>query len=96
METVSTGVSSDDGIGILQITRDVATLSQTELALIVELVLDRFGPDLIVDDGDSLVEEDMLAQDELIREMLADLQDGRLERNLIAFRDGGRVLVFNK
>lgn len=96
MTTIAVGASLDEGIGILEITRDAASLTQTELALIVELVHDRFEPDLIVDDSDSLVEEDLLAQDELIREMLADLQDGRLERNLIAFRDGGRVLVFNK
>lgn len=96
MTTVSVVVSSDDGISTLEVTRDVASLTQTELALIVELVLSRFQSQLIVDDNESLVEEDLLAQDELIQEMLADLQDGRMERNLIAFRDGGRVLVFNK
>lgn len=87
---------SENGIAILEISRDAASLSQSELALLVGLVRERFATELIIDDGDAPGEEDLLEQDELIREMLADLQDGQPERNLIAFRDGGRVLVFNK
>lgn len=94
--TISIQTVAENGIAVLEITRDAASLSQTELALLVGLVRERFADELIIDDSDALVEEDLLEQDELIREMLADLQDGQPERNLIAFRDGGRVLVFNK
>lgn len=87
---------AENGIAVLEITRDAASLSQTELALLVGLVRERFADELIIDDADAPGEEDLVEQDELIREMLADLQDGQPERNLIAFRDGGRVLVFNK
>jgi hypothetical protein len=96
METLTLSLSADEDVGLLEITRDVASLTQGELALIVDLIVDRFGDALIVDDGDSGLEDDYYAQDELIRTMLADLQDGQPERNLIAFRDGGRVLVYNK
>lgn len=93
---LSLTLAADADTGLLEISHDAGSLTQGELSLIVGIINERFADELIVDDAESPLDDDFFAQDELIRAMLADLQDGQPERNLIAFRDGGRVLVFNK
>ena len=77
-------------------TRDVASLSQEELALVIGLMKDTLGDRLVVDHNDGSPDEDLSMQEELIQEMLEDIKEDKLEKNLIAFREEGRVLVFNK
>jgi hypothetical protein len=43
-----------------------------------------------------MVEEDLLVQEEIIDEMLQDVKDCRQDKNIVAFREEGRVVVFNK
>lgn len=88
--------SSFGKITVLELVRDVGTLTQEEIALVVAIMRDQFGPLLVADHNESLLEEDLLIQEELIEEMLEDLRDAHPQKNLIAFREEGRVLVFNK
>lgn len=83
-------------LSILEITRDIKSLSQDELALIVSLVTSSFGDDLVSEEGENLLEEDMLMQEEIIGHMLDSLRYNQQDKNLIAFREEGKVMVFNK
>ena len=81
---------------VMEIRRDVETLSQNEISLIVSLIRQEFREDLVTEESDSLVEEEMLLQEELIGHMLENMKGAVPEKKLIAFREEGRVLVFNK
>lgn len=96
MPTKEVSLANFGGVGVVEVTRDVRSLSRGEIALTIELIRGAFAPILVVDRGETFQEEDLAAQEELIEEMLDDLKEARSEKNLIAFREEGRVMVFNK
>lgn len=79
-----------------EIIRDVDTLSQEEISMVIELVQGSFKQVLVLEKNDYLLEEDLLMQEEMIEHMLENIKASSPEKNLIAFREEGRVLVFNK
>lgn len=81
---------------MFEITRDVATLTQEEISMVTELMHMNFTQNLVSEKNDVLMEEDLLMQEELIEHMLENIKISSPEKNLIAFREEGRVLVFNK
>lgn len=83
-------------IAVIEIRRDVETLTQEEISLVIDIVREEFGGLLAADRNDNLMEEDLLVQEEIIEEMLQDVRDCRQDKNIIAFREEGRVVVFNK
>jgi hypothetical protein len=85
-----------DRISVIEVDRDVHTLSKTEIALIITLLKESYTGRMIVDKNDSLLEEDLLVQEELIDNMLEHLKLSRYEKKLIGIREDGRVMVFNK
>ncbi len=85
-----------NGITFIEVHRDVSTLTQEEISLIMGLSSDFFKDSLIRDHVEALIEEDKRAQEELIENMLEDLRASFRGRSLIGFREEGRVLVFNK
>ncbi|MGI9860325.1 hypothetical protein SDD30_02940 [Moorella naiadis] len=86
----------DDQIMSLEVQRDVATLSRDEINLIMTLVQEEFGSSLVVENNDEVMEEELILQEELIDHMLESVKGTTSERQLIAFREEGRVMVFNK
>jgi len=64
--------------------------------MILALAAEAFGKDLVVDRLPDVEHDELAAQEELIEEMLEDLRESPHEPNLIAFREEGRVLVFNQ
>lgn len=80
----------------IQIARDVASLTADEISLLIGLIAQSYGEDLIADRSDDLEEEDLVVQEEFIANLLADLKETVQERRLIGFREEGRVVVFNK
>lgn len=78
------------------ITRDVASMSPEEIYTVNEFFRERFAGRLVTEVVEFAGEEEMIAQDEMIQEILADLGEGRGGRNLIAIREDGRVMVFQK
>jgi len=84
------------GVTAVEFARDVETLSREEIGMLISLLRDRFGDGLVVETDGGLLEEDLLVQEQLIDAALDDLRDARGQQNLIAYREGGRVLVFNK
>lgn len=89
-------VSTCEHVAMLKIIRDVKTLSKGEIALIITLLRDTFKNRLITDQNDSMQEEDLLVQEELIEDMLESLKKSQAVHKLIGIREDGRVLVFNK
>lgn len=85
-----------DGLSFLEIQRDVDSLNQEEIALIIGVTRRYFEGDLLLDQQENLQEEDIVLQEEMIEHMLEDLKDSRQEKRLIGFREEGRVLIFNR
>jgi hypothetical protein len=78
------------------ITRDVATFTPEEIYTIVEFFRERYGGRMVTEAIDMGGEEEWMAQDEAIENILADLEQSRSNKNLIAIREDGRVMVFQK
>ena len=88
--------SLGDHLTMVEIRRDVSTLTQEEISLVIALMRMEFRQQLVVDPGDSLYEDELALQDEMIEQMLEDLRESRSDRRLVAFREEGRVMVFNQ
>lgn len=101
LEQRSSGVVevSHEALGELNniaLERDVATLSPEELFTVVEVVRDLFAGRVIAENIDSFGEEELIAQEEIIEEMLVSLAERRSNANLIAIREDGRLMLFHK
>lgn len=81
---------------ILEVQRDVETITHHEIALTISLINQDFASDIVADDNSSLLEEDLELQEEMIGYALENIKDSTFEKKLIAFREEGKVLVFNK
>ncbi|MHB1652744.1 MAG: hypothetical protein ACYCVD_09750 [Desulfitobacteriaceae bacterium] len=84
---------SEEEIHSLIIIRDVDSMTQSEVGLIVELVKREFSEYLIYDDT-TLPDDELQFQEELIGHMLANMQNYDIDKNVVAVREEGRVLVF--
>lgn len=101
LEGLSLGTSeielhTDAQVAMLTIIRDIYTLSNSEITLIIALLRQQLHHYLIVDTIDSPNEEDLAVQEEVIEDMLIRIKDHRHLYGLIGIRENGRVLVFNK
>lgn len=94
--TADVQLSSCEQVAMLTILRDVPTLSKGEIALIIALLRDNLKDKLIADENDTMLEEDLLVQEEVIDNMLENIKNQRNCSGLIGIREDGRVLVFNK
>ena len=81
---------------LLEFTSDVASLSQQEISLIMSLVRAHFSTKLLYEASELLREEDNLLQEEIIDEILEDVRVMDSCRELVGYREAGRVLVFNR
>jgi len=95
-DTINLEKSVFEGITQIEVIRDVDSLTREEISLIIQLFRQEFPHNLVTDHNDNLLEEDLQVQEELIENMLEDLRIAGNEKNFIAFREEGRVLVFNK
>ena len=84
---------SEGNIHMLTIIRDVGSMTQNEVGLIVDLVKYEFK-DSLVCDPTTLPEDELLFQEELIGHMLDNVRDNEIDKNVVAVREEGRVLVF--
>lgn len=98
-ETIQMAVHGWLEAGLVQVdlVRDPATLILGEIYLTVELLREHFGAGLVVDAADPyLVEEQAMAQEEVIQALIADLRAGRARGPLVAIRDDGRLMVYSQ
>jgi len=84
------------GLTVVEVTRDLASLTQAEISLMVAVVREQFGQVLAADGAETMQEEEMAVHEELIAEMLDDVRVSQPGRNLTAFREDGKVVVFNR
>jgi hypothetical protein len=94
--TIDVLLSSCDEVAMLTILRDVSTFSKGEIALIITLLRDALKECLVTDVHDSSYEDEVMAQDEVIDNMLENVKIYHNGHGLIGIREDGRVLVFNK
>lgn len=85
-----------DSFTILEFQRDVRTLSLKEITLLITLLKDELGASLVTEEDDDLLVDDMALHEELLSYMLENVKQKRANIELIALRDEGKVVVYNK
>ncbi|GAB6156231.1 hypothetical protein JCM17380_49830 [Desulfosporosinus burensis] len=84
---------SEENVCVITVTRDVESMTQREVGLIVELLKRKYQKQLVYDEM-YLPEEEQIYQEEMISKMLYSIQSDTMSRNVVALREEGRVLVF--
>jgi hypothetical protein len=87
---------TSDNYTVVDMKRDVDSLSRKELSFIIELFGIHFNQTLIAEVNEDIWEEDLTFQDEIIGNMLENIKSVMPDKKLIAYREEGKVLVFNK
>ncbi|HWR40380.1 MAG TPA: hypothetical protein VN611_12850 [Patescibacteria group bacterium] len=93
---VALKVSHYDPVMMLEVQRDVPTLSQNEIALMIHILNESYGQWLIADYHETMPEDDLIVQEEYIADMLENIKRQRIDQGLIGIREDGRVFVFDK
>jgi hypothetical protein len=94
--TVKIGVSFSRKPNLLEITSNTTFLSLDAIQLICGLVSNAFGEALLKDDECNDNSHDDLSRHEEIIDYLLNHSVGAKQENLFAFREAGRVYVFDK
>src|SRR5665648_2786 len=84
---------SEENVCVITVTRDVDSMSQREVGLIVELIKGNYKKQLLYDEL-YLPEEEQIFQEEMITHMLSSIHSNDINKNVVALREKGRVLVF--
>ena len=84
---------SEESVCVITISRDVDSLTQREVGLIVELLKRKYKHQLVYDEM-YLLEEEQIYQEQMITQMLTSIQSNDINKNVVALREEGRVLVF--
>ena len=81
---------------VMELKRDVDSLSLEELSFLIELFGIQFNQSLISENNEDMFEEDLQLQEEIILHMLENMKKNMPDKRLIAYREDGKVLVFNR
>lgn len=79
---------------IVEVTRDIATLTPEELALIVGVLREHCKDRLVCDGAEHPDYEAAYIHDDTIGHLLDDVRQIPPSRRMIGFREGGRVVLF--
>lgn len=93
MEVCAIEIRQEEQVAILTITRDVNSMIRSEVGLIVEMVKRKFTNRLVYEES-NLPEDELMFQEELIGHMLATITTDAIDKNVVAVREEGRVMVF--
>lgn len=83
-----------DRMDSVEVLRDLASFTVEELSLLVALVEEEFGEDLLVGEDFDDQDEDDGYQEEVMHHSLERIRHASQESDLIGFRDDMRVLVY--
>lgn len=83
------------GITIIEVIRDAISLSQKEISLIVGYLRNSFGQDIVSEEM-YIPEHDLTENDQFITSLLEDICRKDPKSFLIAVREEGRVLIFQR
>jgi hypothetical protein len=86
--------SVHENLTFLEVRRDMASLTEEEISLLIGLLRQEFGNSLVREQNDPTLEEELLAEEDLISHMLENVREKVPDKRLIAFREEGKVLVF--
>jgi len=84
---------SEENVCLITVTRDVESMTQREVGLIVELIKGKYNKQLIYDEL-YLPDDEQIFQEEMITHMLSSFHSDHIDKNVVALRAEGRVLVF--
>lgn len=84
---------SEENVCVITVTRDVESMTQREVGLIVELIKGKYKDQLFYDEL-YLPEEEQIFQEEMITQMLHSIHSDDSDKNVVVLREEGRVLVF--
>jgi len=84
---------NEEGFCVITITRDADSMTQREVGLIVELLKRNYKHQLVYDEM-YLPEDEQIYQEEMITQMLSSIQSKDINKNVVALREEGKVLVF--
>jgi hypothetical protein len=84
-----------NGVTLITYTQTLDSLSLLEIRVLTTLIQEHFASYILLDPVEMRLEE-MEAQDEVIEHLLHHLEGINEEQDLVAYRDGGKVFVYNK
>jgi len=93
MRTFDLACRSEENVCVITVTRDVESMTQREVGLIVELIKGKYNKQLLYDEL-HLPEDEQIFQEEMITHMLSSIHSDDIDKNVVALRAEGRVLVF--
>lgn len=93
MRVFELACQSEENVCVITVTRDVESITQREVGLIVELIKGKYRNQLLYDEL-YLPETEQIFQEEMITHMLYSIHSADLNKNLVALREEGRVLIF--
>lgn len=85
-----------EDITLLEIKRDVNTLTSEEISLIITILRDYFAENLTTDSRETDYQEEIVVQEDIISKMLDSIRYANSQKRIMAFREEGKVLVFKK
>ncbi len=80
----------------VKVTTSLSDLTKDKLSLFIQFFQSEFSNDLLVESIEPLPEDALTEQEEAIKSLLIKLDYKRIQQSLIGFRDGDKVLVFDK
>ncbi len=93
MRIFDLAIRSEEKVCVITVTRDVDSMTQREVGLIVELIKGKYKKQLLFDEL-YLPEDEQIFQEERITHMLYSIHSDDIDKNVVALREEGRVLVF--
>jgi len=93
MRVFNLACRSEENVCVITVTRDVDSMTQREVGLIVELIKGKYQKQLLYDEL-YLPEDEQIYQEEMITHMLYTIHSDDIDKNVVALREEGRVLVF--
>ena len=96
--SIDLSMETHDTMSFLHVTRDIATLSRMELSMVVTVMKERFGEDLVTDPHGyaSLDPEFTAMQEETLDRVLGNIRSIYIPSPLVGVREGDQVMVFNR
>jgi hypothetical protein len=95
-ELLEVNYSFCEDVTLVDVKRDVRTLSGEEISLTIMIVRECFADFLMSDSEDEAGGDELLQDEELIGKLLENVRYTVADKKLLAFREEGRVMVFNK
>lgn len=87
---------NSDNLTIIELQRDVESIVQGEITLVMGLFRHCLKTSLVTEDNKPVIEEELAIQEKKINYLLENIKRTTRDKYLFAFREKGQVLVFDK